>query len=289
MRVATASYPVERLTDRDAWAEKATAWVTDAAGRGADLLVFPEYALIEPALAGPCGASPSDPADTVAAAAGLWPWVEALWRDLADRHRVTILAGSGPARGPEGQTVNRALLVTPTGGTGYQDKLILTPWERANTPLHPGAGQTVFDTPAGRVGIAVCYDAEFPLIARALVAAGARLLLVPACTDALTGATRVDVAARARALEGRVACVLSMTVGGVPDCPFVDTNVGRAAVYAPADAGWPDNGIVARGRRDAAGWVIADLDPAAGARQGEVDIPAHWPEQPRTRAATRRL
>jgi predicted amidohydrolase len=127
--------------------------------------------------------------------------------------------------------------------------------------------------------VLICYDSEFPLLARGL---DCDLLLIPSCTEARTGLSRVELAARARALEGRRYTLLATLTGGVPGCELIDANRGRAGIYAPPDRGLPEDGIVARGGADLPGWVLADLDPAALARlkrEGEVDLPGHWPEQ----------
>ena len=48
----------------------------------------------------------------------------------------------------------------------------------------------------------ICYDSEFPLLVRSMVEAGADIILVPACTEFVSGYHRVRTAAIARALEG---------------------------------------------------------------------------------------
>jgi predicted amidohydrolase len=91
--------------------------------------------------------------------------------------------------------VNRATLYGPGGIVGHQDKQIMTRFEREIWFVEPGAGLPVFDTLLGRIGILICYDSEFPLLARRMVEAGAEVLLVPSCTDSLAGFTRVRVGA----------------------------------------------------------------------------------------------
>ena len=48
MKLAAAAYRMDFLDSWDAYVAKLTAWVEDAAGQGADLLVFPEYGAMEP-------------------------------------------------------------------------------------------------------------------------------------------------------------------------------------------------------------------------------------------------
>ncbi|WP_439155902.1 carbon-nitrogen hydrolase family protein [Yoonia sp.] len=280
MKIATAAYQPEWHADWATTAAKLDAWVSNAAERGADLLVFPEYAGVEAALLGvPDGnGDPVRWRDAMVRAADDWI---ALHRELAMRHGVTILAGSLNAAGPAGR-VNRATLCTPNGATGAQDKMILTPYERQNMGLTAGAALQVFDTTLGRIGVLICYDSEFPLLARALLEAGAEIILVPSCTEQRAGQTRVRQSARARAIEGQCLVVQSPLVGRVPGCDIVNANTGRAALFCPPDYGLPSDGIIAQGETDQPGWTIADVDlthVGSARNTGQVGNFAHWSEQ----------
>jgi predicted amidohydrolase len=287
VRVAAAAYPVsDRIADWDAWEAKVASWV---AGAEADLLVFPEYAAMELALlAGEEVAG--DPRQSVAAVARLMPRADEIMSGLARRSGRHILAGSGPVETPHG-LVNRARLFVPSGESAFQDKQILTPWERDWLGMAPGEAPRVIETGLGALGILICYDAEFPLLARALVEAGAQILLVPACTDGPAGHARVAIGARARALENQCFVVHAPLVGAAPWCPVIDVNHGAAAVYGPPDPITGASGIVADGGVDRAGWVAADLDLAATASarvSGETRNHAHWDEQaPRAAAVSK--
>lgn len=116
----------------------------------------------------------------------LVPAADALHARLATEHGAHILAASAPVFGDRGP-VNRARLFAPDGGAGHQDKQIMTPYERTVLGIVPGDPLTVFETVFGRIGVLICYNSEFRLLARALVEAGADLLLVPACTEGLSG------------------------------------------------------------------------------------------------------
>ncbi|MEM9267903.1 MAG: carbon-nitrogen hydrolase family protein [Pseudomonadota bacterium] len=276
MRVASAAYPLDPLRSWEEYEAKLSAWVADAE---ADLLVFPEYGAMELAyIAGPEVAG--DLALSRAAVAERLPEVDALHQRLARAHGCHILAASAPVH--QGGWVNRARLFAPNGSVGVQDKQIMTHYERAVWGMEPGGPLSVIDTALGKLGILICYDCEFPLLARALVEAGAELLLVPSCTDTGHGFHRVEVGARARALENQCVTVVSATVGSAAWCPAVDENVGQGAVFGPPDLGFPEDGVLARGPRDTLGWVRADVDLSAIARvrsEGHVRNHAHWPEQ----------
>ena len=95
MKIATAAYPMDMLPDWDAYVHKLGTWVAEAAGQGAQLLVFPEYGAMELAtLAG--AATAADLEASLHAVSDLVPAADALHADLAARHGVHILAASAP-------------------------------------------------------------------------------------------------------------------------------------------------------------------------------------------------
>jgi nitrilase len=63
------------------------------------------------------------------------------------------------------------------------------------------------DTPAGRLGLSVCYDLRFPELFRLLAAEGMELLAVPSAFTATTGAAHWEVLLRARAIENQCAVI----------------------------------------------------------------------------------
>ena len=278
--IAAAGYAPEWHDSWGAMAAKLDAWVADAAGQGADLLVFPEYGGLEAALIGRPAAPGTAEGWAMRMAERAEDWA-ALHLDLAARHGVHILAGSLAADGPRGR-VNRSWLVTPKGIAGCQDKMILVPWERRPMGLVPGETLNLFETALGRIGVLICYDSEFPLLARALVEAGAEMLLVPSCTDLPAGQTRVRQSCRARAIEGQCLVVQAPMMGRLDGCEASEIATGRAGFFGPPDLGQPPDGILAQGETDVPGWTLATLDPgaiAAPREGGQVGNVAHWVEQ----------
>ncbi|RTR05964.1 carbon-nitrogen hydrolase family protein [Halomonas nitroreducens] len=279
--VATAQYPIEAFDDLDGFRAKASRWVQDAASRGAELLVFPEYGAMELASLLPEG----ERGDLATQLHGLQPLREAFvatWRSLAVEHGVTLLAPSLPWRRGDGRFVNRAWLFGPEGRAGHQDKQVMTRFENDDWGVVAGHGLKVFDTPVGRLGVLVCYDSEFPLLARALVEAGAELLLVPSCTDTQAGYQRVRLSAQARAIEQQVAVVHSPTVGEARWSPAVDINIGRAGIYTPCDHGFPPDGVLTIAGDATPGWQLARLDLSrinALRAHGQVNNHADWSHQ----------
>ena len=281
LKVASAQYPIDKPATLQAWQDKIARWVADGAATGAEVLVFPEYAAIEQAAA--LGEQVYGNLDaTLQAVADLEADRVSLHQELAGKHRVHILVGSGPVRKGEGRFVNAAQLVTPKGSIGVQEKLIMTPFE-TDWGISAGKQARLFDTALGMIGINICYDSEFPLLARAMAEAGAELLLVPSCTERVSGYHRVRTGARARALENQIAAIVSPTVGDALWSPAVDRNSGAAGIYVPSEQTVSDTGILAQGEMNAAQWVTADIDLARLRHlrtSGEMRNYIDWPNQP---------
>ena len=279
MKIATAAYALDFLQSWAQYEDKLSYWVAGAAGQGADLLLFPEYGGMEIAtLAG--SETAGDLERSVAAISERMGDVSALYSRLAREHGVYIVGGGSPVWVGQERPVNRSYFYAPDGGVDYQDKQIMIPWERDPWHLSPGGPLKLFDTEFGKIGILICYDCEFPLLARAL--ADADLILVPSCTEALHGYWRVRIGAMARALEGQCVTAMSSLVGMADWSEAVDVTTGAGGVFGPPDTGFPANGVLAAGEVDVPGWTFADFDAAAIARvrhDGAVRNRIHWPEQ----------
>ena len=279
VKLATAAYPMGVL---ESWADyeaKISGWVAEAAGQGAELLLFPEYGAMElatldgPEVAGDLECSLHAVSDRVAAA-------DALHARLAAAHDVYICAASAPIFAGGARPVNRARLFAPSGEMAHQDKQIMTRFERAPWGVVAGDPLCLIETDLGRIGILICYDSEFPLLGRAL--SEADILLVPSCTEALAGYSRVRIGAMARALEQQCVSIMSSTVGLCDWSEAVDTNSGRGGVFGPPDRGFPATGVLAEGVLDQPGWTYATLDLDAIARvrdDGGVLNRSHWTDQ----------
>ena len=256
IRIAAAQYPIDRVTDFAAYAAKLRKWV--AAAAGAQLLLFPEYAGLELSSVCPGDACTSLPRQLAAVQAQLENFLE-LHRALARESGAYILAGSIPVA-VAGQYRNRAYFFSPSGAMDFQEKLMMTRFENEDWCVCRGDTLKVFMTALGPIGVNVCYDVEFPLFAQRQVEAGARLLLVPCCTDTLAGYHRVSIGARARALENQVFVASAATVGDAPWNPALDINIGAAGIFGPVDRGFPDDGIIRAGALNEPVWVMGDCE-----------------------------
>ena len=280
LKLAAAQYPIDQLARWSDFRDKVTRWVAEAAGEGARLLVFPEYFSIEITSIFGEEVYSSLPLQLEKLQRTLADFL-ALFRELAQTHHVHICAGSYPVR--EGEDYyNRSYFFWPNGHCEFQEKLQMTRFENEHWHVSAGSGLKVFATEFGKLAINVCYDSEFPLLARRQVEEGAVLILVPSCTDTLAGFHRVKIGCQARALENQCYVVQSPTVGDCAWSEAVDANVGLAAVYTPVDRGFPPTGVLAAGELNAAQWVYAELDLGAIDRvraEGQVFNHRDWDRQ----------
>lgn len=258
MKIAACKYPVGRPAGFDEFAAKQRRLLEEAAALGAQVAVLPEYLSLELAALFP----PQVHGDLQASLAAIQP-LRTAWRELftglARATGMHVVAGSFLLAQADGRYRNRSDLFDPDGGHVWQDKLQLTGFEKAVGSIDGGDSLAVLELDGIRAGISVCYDSEFPLPVHAQYEAGARLLLVPSCTDTVAGATRVQVGCLARALENRIFVAQAVTAGQAPWSPALDQNTGEATVYAPMDAGFPADGILARTCGEQV-WAVAELD-----------------------------
>ncbi|MEI7795828.1 MAG: carbon-nitrogen hydrolase family protein [Methylococcaceae bacterium] len=259
VKIATAQYDISFLETWENYQRKSERWVKQAAEQGAKIMMFPEYNTMELASLFP-ETIYSALNDQLTELQTLYDGYVHLFQGLAQQYQCYILAGTFPVSISEGVYHNRAHFFMPNGEFDFQDKIMMTRFENEHWLISAGNELKVFETEYGRIAINICYDSEFPLLARQQVEAGANLILVPSCTDHAAGYFRVKIACQARALENQCYVAQACLVGDALWSPAVDVNYGSAGVYTPVDYGFPDNGILASGEFNVPQWVYADID-----------------------------
>ncbi|MCC7327206.1 MAG: carbon-nitrogen hydrolase family protein [Burkholderiales bacterium] len=183
-----------------------------------------------------------------------------LMQSIVREHGFHLIAGSHPTlRGDD--LYNSAYLFVPNGEYFTQDKIHRTRWEKEKWDTTAGETLSVFDTQFGKIAILICYDIEFPELARAVCEAGAEILFVPSCTDDRQGFWRVRYCCHARAIENQVYVALTGTVGHLP-VTGLGLNYGQAGILTPSDFAFSRDGIAAEGVPNTEQIVIADVDLA---------------------------
>jgi predicted amidohydrolase len=247
--VLAAAIQMNSTTEVERNLDTAERLVSAAAQRGAQLVGLPEnFAFLR---------SEGQPVPEAQALDGAW--VRRM-SELSRRHRLTLLLGSLPER-IEGEThvYNTAVLLGPDGGTlATYRKIHLFDIDlpglehlKESRAVRPGEALVVADTPAGRIGLSICYDVRFPEMYRRLSRDGARVLAIPSAFTDRTGKDHWEILLRARAIEN------------------------LAYVFAPAQAGPHGKGRASYGHAmivDPWGAVLAQVPDGEGVAIAELDF-----------------
>ncbi|HEX5650811.1 MAG TPA: carbon-nitrogen hydrolase family protein [Steroidobacteraceae bacterium] len=131
--------------------------------------------------------------------------------DTARQYGFWVVAGTVPIRVPGETRVAAASLVFDGAGrqVARYDKIHLFDVDvpgkleshRESKAVRPGSQPVVVDTPAGRLGLAVCYDVRFPELFRQLLAEGAEWFSLPSAFTVPTGRAHWELLLRTRAVE----------------------------------------------------------------------------------------
>jgi predicted amidohydrolase len=256
-----AAVQLTSTADKDRNLDTATRLVAEAAAAGAELVVVPE--MFNCLGSGAELAAGAEPLDGPTAA-----WAA----DQARRHGITLVAGTfieQAAGGAGGRNRNTCTVWGPGGDrlAVYRkmhlfDVTVPGAEHHESSVIAPGDDVVVAATPAGSIGLSVCYDVRFPELYRIAALAGAMIVTVPAAFTARTGPPHWEVLLRARAIENQVFVVAAAQVGATNDKlrwhghSMIIDPWGTVLAEAPGAGEDPAGGAV----------VVADLDPAEQAR-----------------------
>ncbi|MCM8729852.1 carbon-nitrogen hydrolase family protein [Hephaestia sp. GCM10023244] len=251
--------------DPAANARTIVAAIAEAAGAGAAMLFTPEMSgLLDRDRARGAAQIATEADDRVLAAV----------REAAARHGLWVHLGSLALRRDDGRLANRGFVIDDSGVIRARyDKLHLfdvdlptgESW-RESAAFAGGETAVVADTPAGPLGLSICYDLRFPALFQALSAAGARVLAVPAAFTRPTGAAHWHILLRARAIESAAYVVAAAQTGIHADGR---ATYGHSLVIDP----W---GEVLLDMGEAAGLGMVEVDPGAiEAVRARIPVLAH--------------
>ena len=155
---------------------------------------------------------------------------------------------------------NIAYLFRRDGTIEKQYKLHITPNERKWWGISAGDEVNVFDTDCGKISMLICYDIEFPELARIATDKGANIIFTPFCTEDRQGYLRVRYCSQARAVENQVYTVIAGTVGNLPQTENMDIQYAQSAIFAPSDFEFARDGIVGETNANIEMVLIGDVD-----------------------------
>lgn len=259
IRVASLQYWVRPVDTYEEFFGQVRGLVATAADYGCKLVVFPEYFTLQLLtlndVARPLTRQIRDLAQ-------LAPRIVQTMSNLASGYHIYIVAGSmltADADDPE-TLYNDSYFFNPDGSYDYQGKMHMTRWEAEDWHVTPRDHLKIFETQFGRAAITICYDVEFPELARAAARQGVVLLIVPSCTDERQGFLRVRYCAQARAIENCMYVIHASTVGSLPSVAGVSLNYGQASILTPSDFPFARDGILAEGIVNQETMVISELN-----------------------------
>jgi predicted amidohydrolase/ribosomal protein S18 acetylase RimI-like enzyme len=266
IRVCAAQYLMRRISRWEEFEQTVDFFADTADMYHCHFLVLPEYFTAQL-----ISTMPQDwPFDrAVRELAGLTDHYLEMFKKMAARHKIYIIGGSHPIL-RDGLLYNVAHLFTPAGKVYTQDKLHITPGEREDWGVHPGLEIKVFDTPLARIAIQICYDIEFPEVARLLAHSGVEVVFVPFSTDEKKAYYRVRYTAQARAVENYYYVVIAGNVGNLPTIKNYLLNYGQSAIFTPSDFAFPLESIAGEADPNVETVVVAELDLSTLAQQREL-------------------
>ncbi|MBI1370902.1 MAG: hypothetical protein GC162_19890 [Planctomycetes bacterium] len=259
LRVASLQYWIRPVESFEQFKNQVEGLICTAHDYNCKLIVFPEYFTVQlltlESIEGPVP-------QHVRKLSKRTPQFVEMMTGFAKQYNIYIVAGTIPVmdNGSGEAVYNESFFFAPSGNVAKQGKLHMTRWETEDWLVSPRNKLRVFETQIGKLAIAICYDVEFPEIARTAARLGVDILVVPSCTDDRQGFLRVRYCAQARCIENQIYVIHSSTVGSLPMVPAVSLNYGQASILTPSDFPFSRDGILAEGLPNQETMVIGELN-----------------------------
>ncbi len=242
VRVATVQYQQRRIANFEEFATQVEYFVDVAANYESDFVVFPELMTLQLLS---IETAPLSAADSILRLTDYTERVRELFSDLAVRYNIHVIGGSHPTLVGENDVRNVCYVCLRDGSIHSQEKIHPTPNERSWWGMKGGSEMAAIPTDCGPIGVMICYDSEFPELARHLIDQGALILFVPFCTDERQSYLRVRYCCQARAVENQCYVVLSGNVGNLPGVENFDIQYAQSCILTPCDFPFARDGIAA--------------------------------------------
>nr|WP_294850141.1 bifunctional GNAT family N-acetyltransferase/carbon-nitrogen hydrolase family protein [uncultured Sphingomonas sp.] len=259
VRLATCQLQARAVKDFDEFIANVRYFVDVAADYGSDFIVFPELFTLSLLSFESDELSPQQAIEKLSA---YTPALREALREMAMRFNINIIGGSHPTRTADGDIQNVAFVCLRDGAVHEQEKIHPTPNEAYWWNIKGGDEIDVIQTDCGPIGVLICYDSEFPELARRLADEGARIIFTPFCTDSRQGYLRVRYCCQARAIENQCFVVLSGNVGNLPNVHNMDIQYAQSCILTPCDFPFARDGIAAEATENVETLTISDVNLA---------------------------
>jgi len=254
VRVAAVQYLQKRIHSVEEFLDMVRYFVKVVASYQADFIVFPEFFSLQ--------LLSSQPLTPTAAIAKLTQDTEPLKKalqDMALQYHINIIGGAHPLQVSADRVENQSYIFLRDGAIHQQAKIHPTPSEVETWQVRGGNELQMIATDCGNIGVLICYDIEFPELARHLVDQGAMIIFVPFCTDERQSYLRVRYCAQARAVENQCYIVMAGNVGQLPNVVNMDMQYAQSCILTPCDFPFARDGIAAETTPNVEAVIMADL------------------------------
>ncbi|SER83526.1 Predicted amidohydrolase [Gracilibacillus ureilyticus] len=255
VRITVIQYMMKQIESFEEFAKQVEYYVDVAYDFGSDFAVFPEIFTTQLM----SFLDEKVPSTAIRKLAEYTEDYIELFTDLAVKYNVNIIGGSHFVE-EDDNVYNIAYLFRRDGTIEKQYKIHVTPNERKWWGIQPGNKVNVFDTDCGKIAIQICYDIQFPELARYAVDQGANIIFVPFCTDDRQGYLRVRYCAQARAVENQVYTVIAGTVGNLTQVENMDIQYAQSGIFTPSDFEFARDGIIGECNPNIETVVVGDVD-----------------------------
>ena len=256
VRVAAVQYMQRRVTSFEEFLSIVEYFVDVVSDYRADFVVFPEMFSLQLL-------SMEDqeltPQKSIEALTKYTPRLEDAFKNMALKYNVNIVGGSHPTLYENGRVENIAYIFLRDGRIHKQAKIHPTPNEMYWWNIEGGRSLRAIDTDCGTIGVLICYDSEFPELARHLVDQGAMMIFVPFCTDERQSYLRVRYCCQARAIENQCFVVMAGNCGNLPRVANMDIQYAQSCILTPCDFPFARDGVAADTTPNAEMLAFADL------------------------------
>jgi len=255
VRIGVVQWQMRAMHNLDDLMDQAEFFVSSLSNYKADFALFPEF--FNAPLMGMKNGQNS--VEAIRFLAEFSEDIKNRFSQMAVTYNINIIAGSVPVF-EDGKLYNVSYLLQRDGSIDAQYKIHITPHEQRDWVIDGGDNVKVFDTDAGRVGILICYDSEFPELGRMMAEQDVQIIFVPFWTDTKNGYQRVRICSQARAIENECYVAIGGSVGNLPRVDNVDIQYAQSAVFSPSDIYFPHDATLTEASANTEMIIFADVD-----------------------------
>lgn len=271
VRVSAIQYQMRPINSFEEFAKHCEFFVDTSSDYRSDFVVFPEMITLQLLSFLP----KKRPGEAVRQLSAYTPQYEELFTRLAIKYNINIIAGSH-FNLENDRLYNISYLFRRDGTFDKQYKIHIPSSEKKWWGVESGDKIKVFNTDKGKIAILICYDCQFPELARIAVSKGAKIIFVPFNTDDRRSYLRVRYCAQARAVENQVYVIITGSVGNLPEVENMDVHFSQSAIFTPSDVEFHREAIASEATPNAETLIYQDLDLNLLKRNREMGSEQAW-------------